>query len=64
MGDVGEDLGLSLDFLGVDTFIMMFVDARALKTAFETGLVDRLIANRSGSAEALGRANAPAPFRR
>jgi SAM-dependent methyltransferase len=45
-----------LDFLVVDEFIRTMVDARALKTAFELGLVDRLLEQRSGSAEALGRA--------
>ena len=45
-----------LDFLVVDRFIGSMVQARALKTAFELGLVDRLIEQRSGSAEALGRA--------
>ena len=46
----------ALDFLVVDEFIRTIVDARALKTAFELGLVDRLLEQRSGSAEALGRA--------
>jgi SAM-dependent methyltransferase len=45
-----------LDFLVVDEFISTMVDARALKTAFELGLVDRLLEQRSGSVEALGRA--------
>lgn len=45
-----------LEFLAVDGFIRTLVDARALKTAFELGLVDRLIEHRSGSVEALGRA--------
>lgn len=45
-----------LGFLAVDAFIRTLVDARALKTAFELGLVDRLIEHRSGSVEALGRA--------
>lgn len=45
-----------LEFLIVDEFIKSFVDARALKTAFELGLIDRLIEHRSGSVEALGRA--------
>src|SRR5438046_590984 len=31
-------------------------DARAIKTAFELGLIDRLLESRSGSVEALGRA--------
>lgn len=44
-----------LEFLVVDEFIGTMVDARALKTAFELGLVDRLIEQRSGSVEALGR---------
>ncbi|MGH8738904.1 MAG: methyltransferase [Burkholderiales bacterium] len=46
-----QDLG----FLIVDEFIRTLVDARALKTAFELGLVDRLIEHRKGSVEALGR---------
>lgn len=45
-----------LDFLIVDEFLTTLVDARALKTAFELGLIDRLIEHRSGSVEALGRA--------
>jgi len=44
------------DFLVVDEFIATMVGARALKTAFELGLVDRLLESRSGSVEALGRA--------
>ena len=45
-----------LDFLVVDEFITTMVDARALKSAFELGLIDRLLESRSGSVEALGRA--------
>lgn len=45
-----------LDFLCVDDFLKSLVDARALKTAFELGLIDRLVEHRSGSIEALGRA--------
>lgn len=45
-----------LDFLAVDGFLTTLVDARALKTAFELGLIDRLLEHRSGSIEALGRA--------
>ena len=45
-----------IDFLVVDEFIATMIDARALKTAFELGLVDRLVEQRTGSAEALGRA--------
>lgn len=45
----------SLDFLIVDEFLKTLVDARALKTAFELGLIDRLVEHRSGSIEALGR---------
>ncbi|HUJ88281.1 MAG TPA: methyltransferase [Burkholderiales bacterium] len=48
----GEDLG----FLVVDEFLRTLIDARALKTAFELGLVERLLEHRHGSAEALGRA--------
>ncbi len=43
------------EFLIVDEFLRSIVDARALKTAFELGLVDRLIEHGSGSADALGR---------
>lgn len=45
-----------LEFLVVDEFVRTLVDARALKTAFELGLVDRLVDHRGGSVEALGRA--------
>src|SRR4051812_41561982 len=48
--------GDDLRFLIVDEFIGDFFDARALKTAFEFGVIDRLIEHRRGSAEALGRA--------
>jgi len=51
-----QNSGQGLDFLVVDDFLRTVVDARALKTAFELGLIDRLIEHRSGSAEALGRA--------
>jgi SAM-dependent methyltransferase len=44
-----------LEFLIVDEFLKTVVDARALKTAFELGLIDRLVEHRSGSIEALGR---------
>lgn len=44
------------EFLVVDEFIATMVGARALKSAFELGLVDRLLESRSGSVEALGRA--------
>ena len=53
--DGSEDAALSLEFLIVDEFIKTLIDARALKTAFELGLVDRLVTQRTGSAEALGR---------
>ena len=43
------------EFLIVDDFLRTFVDARVLKTAFELGLIDRLVEHRSGSADALGR---------
>lgn len=46
----------ALDFRVVDQFIRTMIDARALKSAFELGLVDRLVESRSGSVEALGRA--------
>lgn len=43
--------------LVVDEFLKSLVDARALKTAFELGLIDRLAQARyGGSSEALGRA--------
>jgi SAM-dependent methyltransferase len=44
-----------LEFLIVDEFLKTLVDARALKTALELGLIDRLVEHRSGSVEALGR---------
>lgn len=44
------------EFLIVDEFLQTLVAARALKTAFELGLIDRLAEQRSGSVEALGRA--------
>lgn len=50
-----DDPDLSLDFLIVDEFLRSLVDARALKTAFDLGVVDRLVAQRAGSAEALWR---------
>ena len=50
-----EDPALSLEFLIVDEFLKTLVDARVLKSAFELGLVDRLVTHRTGSAEALGR---------
>src|SRR5204863_1459260 len=45
-----------LTSLVIDEYLASMVDARALKTAFELGLVDRLVEQRSGSVEALGRA--------
>jgi SAM-dependent methyltransferase len=49
-------LASPLDFLAVDEFLKTIVDARALRTAFELGLIDRLLEARAGgSAEALGR---------
>jgi SAM-dependent methyltransferase len=44
-----------LEFLVVDEFIRNLVDARSLKTAFELGLIDRLIEHGSGSVDAIGR---------
>ena len=55
-GEPRDDAGLGLGFLVVDDFMKTLVDARALKTAFELGLVDRLVEHRHGSVEALGRA--------
>ena len=48
--------GSDLEFLCVDEFIRTLVDARALKTAFELGLVDYLLEHRSSGFEALARA--------
>src|SRR3954462_4233607 len=42
------------EFLIVDSFLRSFVGARTLKTAFELGLIDRLIEHGSGSVNALG----------
>jgi ubiquinone/menaquinone biosynthesis C-methylase UbiE len=50
-----DDPDLSLDFLLVDDYLKTLVDARVLKSAFELGLIDRLVAQRSGSAEAATR---------
>jgi hypothetical protein len=53
----GSNTVTALDFLIVDEFLKTIVDARALRTAFELGLVDRLMDSRSGgSVDALGRA--------
>jgi SAM-dependent methyltransferase len=46
----------ALEFLIVDEFLKTLVDARALRTAFELGLIERLTEHRSGSIEALSRA--------
>ena len=43
-------------FLVVDEFLSSFIGTRALKTAFELGLIDRLATRKSGSADALARA--------
>ncbi len=43
-----SDPGREFEYLCVDTFIRTFVDARALATAFEIGLIDFLV--RSGTA--------------
>lgn len=43
------------EFLIVDDYLRTLVDARALKTAFELGLIDRLQEHGTGSVEALGR---------
>lgn len=42
-----------LEFLVVDEFLKTYVDARALKTAFELGLIDRLVDHGAGSTNAL-----------
>jgi hypothetical protein len=53
----GADVSGSLEFLAVDGFMRTLIDIRALKSAFELGLIDRLIEARTGgSIEALGRA--------
>jgi SAM-dependent methyltransferase len=51
-----ERSGTPLEFLCVDEFLRTLVDARALKTAFELGLVDRLLEQRSAGFDALARA--------
>jgi SAM-dependent methyltransferase len=51
-----EGSNSDLEFLVVDEYLRGFVEARALKTAFELGLIDRLSEQRGGSVEALGRA--------
>ncbi|HVC51371.1 MAG TPA: methyltransferase [Stellaceae bacterium] len=51
----GDGAAPRFEFLIVDEFLKTLVDARALKTAFELGLIDRLVEHRSGSLEALGR---------
>jgi SAM-dependent methyltransferase len=45
----------ALEYLVVDEFLRTLVDARALRTAFELGLIDRLVDHRTGAVEALGR---------
>jgi SAM-dependent methyltransferase len=54
--DRAQGASADLEFLVVDEFIGTMVDARALKTAFELGLIDRLFEQRSGSVQALARA--------
>jgi len=49
------ELAHAREYLVVDEFLRSLVDARALKTAFEIGLIDRLMEHRSGATEALGR---------
>lgn len=46
----------ALEFLCVDGFLRTLVDARALKTALELGLVDHLLERGASSVEALARA--------
>jgi hypothetical protein len=48
--EASPDLG----FLAVDGFLSTLIDARALKTAFELQLVDRLLASERQPVEALG----------
>ena len=45
-----------LEYLTVDDFIRTLVDARALKTAFELGLIDHLLERRASAVAALERA--------
>jgi hypothetical protein len=52
---MSDDPALSLDFLVVDRFLRTLIDARVLKSAFELGLIDRLITHRVGSESALTR---------
>ncbi len=55
--NLADDVVATAEYLVVDEFLKTIVDARALKTAFELGLIDRLMQSRSGgSAYALGRA--------
>ena len=42
------------EYLSVDAYLKTLMDARALKTAFELGLIDRLVEPRGGALEALG----------
>jgi O-methyltransferase domain len=51
-----DDPPAAHEFLIVDEFLTTLGQARPLKTAFELGLIDRLLAQRAGSSEALGRA--------
>ena len=55
-GTGAQPSGDALEFLCVDDFLRTLIDARALKTAFELGLVDQLIEHRSVGFDALGRA--------
>ena len=55
--NTARDVVACTDYLVVDEFLKSLIDVRALKTAFELGLIDRLIEVRTGgSIEALGRA--------
>ena len=56
LGSYRGTLPSALEFLIVDEFLKTLIDARALKTAFELGLIERLMEHRAGSIEALGRA--------
>lgn len=52
-----RDIVGSTDYLVVDEFLRSLIDVRALKTAFELGLIDRLAETRTGGSIAgLGRA--------
>jgi SAM-dependent methyltransferase len=55
MSQTEQDQRQTHEFLVVDEFLRTLPDARALKTAFELGVIDRLIEHGSGAVDALGR---------